>query len=245
MKSSAYRKRSYRDWTKEKGLIATRVCIRETDLQILTDKPFDLQKIKKKVTGLRADIEKYIQKDKRFLTSLKPIPVELHAKPVVKAMAAAAYSANVGPMAAVAGAIAQYLGKYLLKTGAKEVIVENGGDIFLKINKTRYVGIYAGKSTKLNNKLFLKVKPGARGTGICTSSGTVGHSLSFGKADALVVIAKNAALADATATACGNLVQTKNDFPKAVAFGSKIKGVNGILIILNNNIGCWGKIELR
>lgn len=243
MKSPAYQKRSYRDWVQEKDLIKTVLTVRETDLQILSDKPLDLAAAREKIGQLRGDIESYIQKDRRFLTSLKPIPVELRAKPVVRSMAKAAYLANVGPMAAVAGAIAQHLGKYLLSNGVKEVIIENGGDIFLKTKKTRYVSIYAGKSRALNNKLFLKIKPQASGLGICASSGTVGHSLSFGKADALVIIAKNTAVADAAATACANLVKSRADFAKAIELAKKIKGITGIIIIINNNIACWGKIE--
>ena len=158
-------------------------------------------------------------------------------------MAKAANLANVGPMAAVAGAIAQYLGKYLLNKGMKEVIIENGGDIFLKTRKVRYVSIYAGKSRAFNNKLFLKIGPQASGLGICASSGTVGHSLSFGKADTLVIIAKNASLADAAATACANIIQTKADFGKAIELARKIKGVAGIIIIINSNMACWGEIE--
>jgi ApbE superfamily uncharacterized protein (UPF0280 family) len=243
MNCPAYQKRSYRDWVREKDLIRTVLTVRETDLQILSDKPLDLAAVKAEISKLRDDIESYIQKDRRFLVSLKPIPVELHAKPIVKSMAKAAYEANVGPMAAVAGAIAQYLGKYLISKGMEEVIIENGGDVFLKTKKLRYVGIYAGKSRAFNNKLFLKIRPQASGLGICASSGTVGHSLSFGKADALAIIAKNAAVADAAATACANVIQSKADFARAIELARKIKGVAGIIIILNNNMACWGKIE--
>jgi ApbE superfamily uncharacterized protein (UPF0280 family) len=91
MKSPAYQKRSYRGWVKEKDLVRTIVAVRETDLQILSDKPLDQAAVKDKISALRGDIESYIQKDKRFLTSLKPIPVELHAKPIIRSMAKAAF----------------------------------------------------------------------------------------------------------------------------------------------------------
>ena len=245
MKSPTFKKRSYRGWVREKDLIRTVLTVRETDLQILSDKPLDQAATKLKIIKLRGDIESYIQKDRRFLTSLKPIPVELTAKPIIRSMAKAACAANVGPMAAVAGAIAQHLGKYLLNKGMEEVIIENGGDIFLRSQKVRYVSIYAGKSRALNNKLFLKIKPQARNIGICASSGTVGHSLSFGKADALVITAKNASLADAAATACANLIQSKADFGKAIKLARRIRGITGIIIIINNNMACWGKIEFK
>jgi len=243
MKSTAYKRRFYRNWIKEKDLIRSHVKIRETDLQILTDKPINEEYIREKVAILRRDIEGYIEKDRRFLTSLKPIAVELNARPIIKSMSQASRKANVGPMAAVAGAIAEDLGKDLLNKGMKEVIIENGGDIFLKTKKTRYVGIYAGKSRLLSHKLFVRVDPEDSPLGICTSSGTVGHSLSFGKADAVIILAKNAAFADAAATACANLVNSKEDFPKAMDFARKIRAVRGIIIIINNNIACWGRIE--
>jgi ApbE superfamily uncharacterized protein (UPF0280 family) len=168
--------------------------------------------------------------------------VELNAPRIVKHMAKAAKNANVGPMAAVAGAIAEFLGKDLLRKGNKDVIVENGGDIFLKTRKTNVVGIYCGKSN-LFKGLGLEIKPKDTPLGICTSSGTVGHSLSFGLADAVVVLSKSAILADAVATAAGNRVKSRQDLQKAVAFASSIKGVLGAVIIIKNNIICWGKVE--
>jgi ApbE superfamily uncharacterized protein (UPF0280 family) len=166
--------------------------------------------------------------------------VELNAPAIVKAMAQAAKSANVGPMAAVAGAIAQFLGRDLLRRGYKEVIIENGGDLFLKTKKPRRIGIYAGKA-KAWNRLSLIVNPEDTPLGICTSSGTLGHSLSFGCADNVIIFARNSALADATATACGNLVRSKEDLPKAVAFAKSVKGILGIVVVLKNDFISWGE----
>jgi ApbE superfamily uncharacterized protein (UPF0280 family) len=157
-------------------------------------------------------------------------------------MSAQAKKANVGPMATVAGAIAEFLGRDLLKKGYKEVIVENGGDIFLKTAKTRLIGIYAGKS-KLWNRLKLKIKPKDTPLGICTSSGTIGHSLSFGSADSVVILSRNASLADAVATATANRVNSKEDFQKSLNFARSIKGICAVVIILGNNLISWGKIE--
>jgi hypothetical protein len=192
---------------------------------------------------LRWDIENYIARDRRFLIALKPIEVELRAPAIVKEMANQAKIVNVGPMAAVAGAIAQFLGQELLKKGLKEVIIENGGDIFLKIKKHRLIGIYAGKS-KFSGRLSLRINPDDTPLGIATSSGTVGHSLNFGNADAVVILGKNTILADALATAASNLVKTKQDFPRAVDFVKKIPGILGLVIIMKNNLVSWGKIEL-
>ena len=145
-------------------------------------------------------------------------------------------------MAGVAGAIAESIGRSLLKEGYKEVIIENGGDIFLKTTKARFVGIYTGKS-KLWRGLSLKINPSPLALGICTSSGTVGHSLSFGCADSVTVLANNTALADTVATAAGNRVQSKNDLQKAVDFARSIKGVLGVVIIMKKNLIAWGKVE--
>lgn len=242
MKSDRYQKRFYRDWVSAKDLYLTRIADKETDLQILTNKKIDRDFVKERVQGYRFAIENYIAKDRRFLTVLKPLAVELHAPAIIQEMSEASRKANVGPMAAVAGAIAQFLGKDLLRKGYKEVIVENGGDIFLKTTRTRLIGIYAGKA-KLWNKLSLKIRPSDTPLGICTSSGIIGHSLSFGSADCVVILCKNACLADSVATATANLVRTKQDLGKAVDFAKSIRGVVAAAIILKNNLISWGKIR--
>lgn len=224
------------------GLHHASLIDKETDLEILTDKPVEKDFLQQRVRSYRRDIENYITKDRRFLTALKPLAIELDAKPIVRLMNEASCKANVGPMAGVAGAIAQFLGKDLLRKGCKEVIVENGGDIFLKTAKTRLVGIYAGRS-RLWNRLSLKIEPSDTPLGICTSSGTLGHSLSFGLADSVIVLSKNACLSDCVATAAANLVKTRQDLQKAVDFARSIRGITGAAIILKNDLVSWGKIQ--
>lgn len=220
----------------------THIVERETDLQILTNKTLDRDFVKERIRAYRWDIEGYIDKDRRFLVALKPIAVELNAPPIIKEMSEAVKLANVGPMASVAGAIAEFLGRDLLRKGYRDVIIENGGDIFLKTTKTRAVGIYTGRSM-LWQGLKLKIKPKDTPLGICTSSGTIGHSLSFGLADAVVILSKRAALCDAVATATANLVESKADLEKALGFARAIKGVCGVVIILKNNLISCGKVE--
>lgn len=243
MKSNKYKKRSYRDRVRAKDLFSENISVKETDLQILSDKKIDIGYCRKRIIFYRNQIESYIAKDRRFLTSLKPLAVEINAPFIIGDMAGAARKAGVGPMAAVAGAIAQAIGKDLLKKGAKEVIVENGGDIFLKIKKPRIVGIYAGKQKCWQN-LGLRLKPDATPLGICTSSGTVGHSLSFGKADAAVVFAKNCALADAVATAAANRVSNKEDLEKSLSFARNISGIKAVLLVIGKEMIAWGGAEL-
>jgi ApbE superfamily uncharacterized protein (UPF0280 family) len=161
---------------------------------------------------------------------------------MVQEMMRAAALAQVGPMAAVAGAIAEYVGKDLL-TSTSQVVVENGGDIFLKVAQNITIGVYAGTSP-LSNKLGLKITPEASPLGVCTSSGTVGHSLSFGKADAVTVVARSASLADAAATAIGNLVKEVKDIERGFAYAHSTQGILGVLIIVADKFGAWGDIEL-
>lgn len=243
MKTARYQRRLYRDWAQAKGLQVSHIVAKETDLVILTNKRLDREFVEERIHLYRWDIENYISKESRFLTSLKPLSVELGAPLIVKEMAASSKKVNVGPMACVAGAVAEFLGKDLLKNGYKDVIIENGGDIFIKTNTTRLIGIYAGRSRIWNN-LKLKIRPKDTPLGVCTSSGTVGHSLSFGSADSVVVISRDTLLSDAAATACANRINSKYDMQKALDFVRAIKGVLGVVIILKNDLLSWGKVEL-
>jgi hypothetical protein len=145
-------------------------------------------------------------------------------------------------MAAVAGAVAEYVGRHLLKQ-CEEVIVENGGDIFLQVKRDITISIFAG-SSPLSNRIGIKIDAHKRPFGICTSSGTVGPSLSFGSADAVTIISPSASRADAAATAAGNLVKSASDIEKAIAAGKKIRDVSGIVIIKDDQMGVWGNINL-
>ena len=158
-------------------------------------------------------------------------------------MIKASQKAGVGPMAAVAGAIAQWTGNYLLKKN-EEVIIENGGDIFIKSKRPITVAVFAGHSP-LSMKIGLEVDGCHDAVAVCTSSATVGHSLSMGSADAVCVLSKSCALADAVATAVGNRVRNPIEIDTAIRWGQKINGIDGILIIVGEKMGLWGKIRLK
>jgi hypothetical protein len=145
-------------------------------------------------------------------------------------------------MAAVAGAMAEAVGKDLIPL-SEEVIVENGGDIFLKIASSVVVGLYAG-SSPLSMKIGLRFPPGEKPFSVCTSSGTVGHSLSMGKADAVCVVADSAPLADAAATAIGNRIASWADLEKGIELGKSIEGVSGIVTVAADRIAVWGELEI-
>jgi len=161
---------------------------------------------------------------------------------VVKEMCEATSFAGVGPMAAVAGFFAERVGLFLSRIST-DVLVENGGDIWLKSNHPRKVCIYAGTSP-FSQRIGLEIKPEVTPIGICTSSGTVGHSLSFGKADAMVILAPSAVLSDAVATAACNMVKNEADLAKAVEWAVNIPGVQGALAILGDKIAVQGAVEL-
>jgi ApbE superfamily uncharacterized protein (UPF0280 family) len=145
-------------------------------------------------------------------------------------------------MAAVAGAIAERVGRRLLSV-SPEVIVENGGDIFLRTKNPLSVGLFAGVSP-LSLKIGIRIEAIESGRGICTSSATVGHSLSFGKADAVCVLSPSCALADAVATAVGNRVNRPADIQPAIQWGKAIAGIEGLLIVIGEKLGAWGKIKI-
>ena len=236
-----YESRTYRNLIKDSDLVSFKVTVRETDLYIRAVR--DLSKeATAAVERQRRSLEQYIREHPLFLHSLEPVVVDEDSAEIIKIMAGVARVANVGPMAAVAGAMAELVGRELLPFST-EVIVENGGDVFIKTERTRLIGIYAGQSP-FTGRLALEIQPGATPYGVCTSSGTVGPSLSLGLADAAVLLAPSAALADAAATAVGNVAKSVDDIPAAIERGRDIQGVTGILVIVGDRMGAWGDVKL-
>ena len=233
--------RFYRNWCEDKDLVPFNVVVNESDLYIRAKKDLT-RKAFKSLSKYREKLEKYIERNPIFGSSIEPLSIEENAPFIVKEMAEAASKAGVGPMAAVAGAIAEFVGKDLLDY-SPEVIVENGGDIFIKSSKIRRIGIYAGYSS-FTKKIVIEISPERTPLGVCTSSGIVGHSLSLGKADAAVVISPSTILADASATAIGNLIKDESDIPQGIEFAKKTKVIKGVLIIKDSKMGIWGDIKL-
>lgn len=192
---------------------------------------------------IRSDIEEEMRRSPEFMESLAPLPLRPAAPPVIDLMLRAGKAYDVGPMAAVAGAVAQLVGEGLLRW-SPEVIVENGGDIWMKMDRPVELGLYAGGDSPFTGALRLRVDPKGKPLGVCTSSGTVGHSLSFGKADAVVIVAEDAALADAAATAVCNRIQTPEDVEKALAAEQQRGTLKGLLITIGGRIGAYGEIEI-
>ena len=236
-----YEKRLYRNLLRMDNLVSFTISVNETDLLIHSSKY--LEEITKKAILLqRGYIEEYIKKYPEFLNALSPLQVNGSMPLIIRNMASSGLKAGVGPMAAVAGAIAENVGTELL-AHSDEIVVENGGDLFIKTYRPVTVGIFAGKSP-LSMRIGLRIDSKDRPVGVCTSSGTVGPSLSFGQADAVSVTSYSCSLADAAATSIGNLAGSKNDIQSAIDFGKKIEGIHGIVIIIDDKMGIWGDINI-
>ena len=231
----------YRELIAPGNLFSFQVEIKESNLLILASRKLPKQ-TEEALVWCRKDIEQYIYRNSIFRTTFKPFPLEEGMPPIVRTMAEAGREAGVGPMAAVAGAIAEFVGKELLNY-CKQVIVENGGDIFMKVKKRRIVGIYAGDSP-LSKRIALQIEPQDTPLGICCSAGTFGHSQSLGTADAVIILSPFTALADAVATAVGNLVKDEASIQKGLEFVQKIPFIRGGIIIKEKKMGAWGRLRI-
>ena len=236
-----YEERTYRNLVKTDDLVKFEVIVKETDLLVRAESNLS-DETRESVLKYRHQLETYITTNPSFQGSLVPLSQDPYAPEIAREMIRVSRLAQVGPMAGVAGAMAEWVSKDLLKL-SKEVIIENGGDIYLTTARERTIGIYAGQSP-LSLKLGIVIGPEESPLGVCTSSGTVGPSLSFGKADAVCILSKSAVLADAAATAVGNLIQEKKDTERGLERGKEIEGVLGTLIIVGEKMGVWGNIRL-
>ena len=223
------------------GLFKFTVTDGESDIFISCEGNLEKQAVRI-VRKLRNIVANYIRKYPEFEKSLVPLKFDKSAPQMIRSMLKSSIAAGVGPMASVAGAIAEYLGRELLNF-TEQIIEENGGDIFLKSHEERIISIYAGDSI-LSGKLALKIKSKDTPLAVCTSSGTVGHSLSFGRADAVTILAKDGALSDACATATCNMIKYGRDIGPALEFAKNIEGVLGAVVIYRNKIGSIGSVEL-
>jgi hypothetical protein len=233
--------RTYRRRVGSSRLTAFEVTVKETDLHVQAQ--CDLSSLTREmVIEQRGYLEAYIRRHPAFASTLKPWPLQGPAPNIVSDMVSASTAAGVGPMAAVAGAVAEHVGHGLLAHTA-EVIVENGGDIFLQTTEAVTVAVFAGASP-LSWRVGIRAGGQNDPIAVCTSSGTVGHSLSFGRADAVCVTSRSAALADAAATAIGNRIQSKQDIPAGIELAKGIAGVLGVLVVVSEKMGAWGAVEV-
>jgi ApbE superfamily uncharacterized protein (UPF0280 family) len=236
-----YGERFYRDFSDSTRWTSFCVKVESTDLFIRAKGDFT-ERVKKTVIRLRDEIQRHISENQIFLTSYKPLEQRECSSTIVNRMYHTSKVAGVGPMAAIAGVIAESVGVELSEC-SEEVIVENGGDIWLKLQEPVTISIFAG-SSPFSGKIALKIDPERTPLGICTSSGRLGHSFSFGNADAATIISEDAALADATATETGNLVKGESDLKRAVDYAMSIDGVIGSLVIYRDKMIIKGDVEI-
>lgn len=241
-----YEERFYRSQVLSK--FSAEVSYKESDLLISADKKIDSQRALDVLVKYYNEIEDYIKDNPGFFTSLSPLNIEEPAPAIIKDMSVCSQITGVGPFAAVAGAVASYVAFDLLADDG-ELIIENGGDIFLKIKGDKRIGLYlgdgfcssCGESVK---ELSLRIKKREDAFGIASSSSSIGHSLNFGKADMVTVIAKNAIIADGFATALSNRIKKKNDVPAVLDFAKNHNLIDAVLIVFESNLYLWGDIEL-
>lgn len=234
-----YVERVYRAVMEPEGLTCYSVVQGESDLYVCTTGDLSAEAAES-LEEHRGHLEAYLRAHFDFGTSFRPIPVDSEAPAIVKEMADAAAAFDVGPMASVAGAVAQFVGTDLLR-GSSEVIVENGGDIFLAGGGTRAVRIFAG-ARSAGVDISFEDAPG--GVGLCTSSATVGPSVSLGAADAVTVLARTATIADAAATAIGNRVVRPENIEEGLGMGREAEDVYGVVILLQGSVGIWGNLQM-
>jgi len=221
----------------------------ETDLWIGVDHGSFHKEIaefaQKEVFKLRKQLEEYILRHPEFKSSLKPVNPLPDAPEAVATMTAAGYRTRTGPMASVAGMFAWDTGvKIRRHFPVKELVIENGGDYFIFLKEDLLITIYAGDSP-LSEKIAVIIPASETPCGVCTSSGTVGPSLSFGKADAVMVACYSPALADAWATALANRVKSPADIEVVLKYSEQFPEILSLVIICEDKTGIRGNFEVR
>ena len=197
------------------------------------------------VVQIWQSLEGYIQKHNEFQTSHSPVSLSGDSPEAAILMAEAGSRAGTGPMAAVAGFFAWHTGEILRrKFGAKEIVVENGGDFYLFLEKELTMTIHAGKSP-LSDRIALVIPASSIPCGVCTSSGTVGHSFSYGKADAVMVACQSPLLADAWATSLANRIKSPDDIQQVLNFLEEYPEIQSLIIICEDKVGIRGNFDTR
>ena len=232
-----YTHRFYRAWISQGKLFRFRVLLHESDIEITAE--YDLShRACDAMYKARSDIEKYITLHPGFSAAMDPVEYDKNAPAIVKRMMNAAAIWNVGPMAAVAGAIADAVGRKL-SDHSDTVIVENGGDLFIRSGSSVNCVLYAGEESPFAEKIGFSIDA-PRGIGICTSSGTIGHSCSRGRANAVTVIAQDSTTADAAATAIANRINSPEDIHRQVAELESGSGLQGVVACCDDRLASWG-----
>lgn len=221
-------------------IIRSRIRIKETIANLICRKAIQ-ENVINEINNRRKELEDYINNDITFLYSLEPVDLKDNMPNIVKEMCIATRKAGVGPMASVAGAISHYAVKKIIDCKEEFGIFDNGGDIALITNHELVIGIYTGNA-KIQN-IGLRIKPCKNILGICTSSGVIGHSLSFGKAHSVTVLSNDTMLSDAVATALCNECKIKDPVLIEEALNKYyIEGIIGAIVIYDDYLGMIGEL---
>lgn len=222
----------------------SQIDIDETHIRLTTD--LGNHNLKKYVFDMRTDLKDHIFRNNEFSLAIEPLNVsDDDLSDIVFKMYESSIHADVGPMACVAGTISELSLDYLIERGSKYSIVENGGDIAIVNDRKVLCGIYSNNEV-LGNSIAFEIKKRKKPLGICTSSGKIGHSISFGDADSVTVIGKSPSLCDGLATRIANSVNGESSQDK-VASGLECgdeyrEFFDGALIICGENVGTIGKL---
>jgi len=220
-------------------MIREHFAYRETITTILADDALHIEAAKEGMIAARTGLEHYLTTDPFFQISYGPVPAQVDAPEPIRQMADASFEADVGPMAAVAATIGWAGIRAMQDVGASFGLIDNGGDIVLFSDRDLRVGIYAGSAPSSGKFAFI-VPPQTEILGICTSSATVGPSVSFGTADSVTCFSRNPAKADAWATGLCNILTPENfeEVIKRVAGSS----VCAVYAVIGGWIGRWGTL---
>ena len=197
------------------------------------------------LVDLRRTMDAYLLMDPQYKAALTPYDAGLEAPNILKDMSCVSHKTGIGPMSAVAGAVALRVAEFLKSQfGVKEVIVENGGDIYAEAHSNMDIAVFAGQSP-LSEKIGLHISAADFPLGICTSSGTVGPSLSLGRADAVMIVCKDVLLADSYATAMANRIKTVNDLQPVIDHIQNNPDILGAIVVKDDRMAICGQYELR
>jgi len=218
--------------------------IDESKIHIKCDNEKAIKAAVKAIKQHREHLVEFIRQHPDFPFKLKPIANYGNASRIVKIMMGSSKAADVGPMASVAGALADIGLEAMLREKARVAVVEDGGEIAVFTEKPIVISIFSS-NTALSSKIGFLLKREDCPIGVATSSSKTGHALSFGEADSVTVVADNASLADAAATAiCNSVVgeDVEESIRRGLERARAIKGIRGVLIIREGNSGLWGKL---
>lgn len=217
--------------------------IKESDVTVISESELFIKIAKETLLRERLIIEETIRKYPEFQKSFDPYFTK-DPPEVIKRMEDAAEICDVGPMAAVAGVLADLMSENMKKNAAKIAVVENGGEIMVNSLEDINIALYS-MTTALKAQIGFVFKGEDEKIGIGTSSGTFGHGISLGKADTVTVFAIDAGIGDAAATRVANEVNGEDiekSIGKALEVADSLEYVTGTFITRGNLVGKSGNI---